>query len=200
MVEIECAGEKLQLLRDKAVFWPATRTLILADLHLGKPAAFRKAGIAVPEMTTDADLQRLRLLLRTTESHRLIILGDLFHSLDGLQPVMLDQVRAWREDLPDLQIILVLGNHDRKAAPPPLEWNFEVVDETWNSGPFLFSHVPMEVENAYVLAGHLHPAIFLRDGYGPSIRAACFCFGKRRAILPAFWKLYRHEQYRSRKR
>jgi DNA ligase-associated metallophosphoesterase len=174
MVEIQCAGESLQLLRDKAVFWPAPRTLILADLHLGKSAAFRKAGLAVPETTTGADLERLRLLLRATQSRHLIILGDLFHSRDGLQPVMLDQVKAWRTGLSDVEIVLVPGNHDRKAGPPPSEWNFQVVAGTWNSGPFLFSHEPREAKHAYVLAGHLHPAMVLRDEYGPSIRAACF--------------------------
>jgi metallophosphoesterase superfamily enzyme len=100
--------------------------------------------------------------------------------------VMLDQVKAWRSGLPNLEIILVPGNHDRKTAPPPWEWNFQVVTEPWASGPFLFAHVPVEIKGTYVMAGHLHPAVVLKDTYGPSVRAACFRFGKRCAILPAF--------------
>ena len=56
MLEIDCAGERLVLLPEKAVFWPSEKTLIVADLHLGKTAAFRAAGIGVPELTTTADL------------------------------------------------------------------------------------------------------------------------------------------------
>lgn len=186
MLEIECAREKLILLPDKAVFWPATQSLIVADLHFGKSAAFRFGGIPVPESTTTADLERLQRLIEATHAQRLIILGDLFHSRTGLQREMMDEVAAWRERNAKLEIILVPGNHDRHAGGPPEHWNFQEVSALWADGPFLFSHEPLEKESAYVIAGHIHPAIQLRDNYGPGIRSACFCFGPRRAILPAF--------------
>jgi uncharacterized protein len=37
------------LLPGRAAWMPATRTLLVADLHLGKAATFRHAGIPVPE-------------------------------------------------------------------------------------------------------------------------------------------------------
>jgi uncharacterized protein len=186
MLEIVCAGEKLQLLPDRAVFWPAAQTLVVADLHFGKPAAFRAAGIPVPELTTLTDLDRLRNLIDATLPRRLVILGDLFHSRAGLQREMMGQVEAWRQRHAKLEIVLVSGNHDRHAGSPPERWNFQVMPGAWASGPFLFSHEPFQNEPAYVVAGHLHPAIVLRDKFGPTIRAPCFCFGERRAILPAF--------------
>lgn len=185
MLEIDCAGELLRLLPDKAVYWPAASTLVLADLHLGKPATFRAAGIPVPESTTLADLARLQDLIRTLRPRRLMILGDLFHARAGLQREMLDAVDQWREKNPGLEIILVSGNHDRRAGKPPANWDFEVVSR-WSEGPFLFVHEPVEKKSAYVLAGHIHPALVMRDKFGPALRAACFCFGERRAILPAF--------------
>src|ERR1700761_1863113 len=140
MLEIECAGVKLQLLPEKAVFWPATGTLIVADLHLGKSAAFRAAGIPVPELTTVTDLDRLQALVKTTRARRLVILGDLFHSRAGLQSEMMDQVSAWRKRHARLEVILLPGNHDRRAGAPPKDWNFQVKANTWQDGPFLFSH------------------------------------------------------------
>jgi DNA ligase-associated metallophosphoesterase len=186
MMEIDCAGVRLRLLPEKAVSWPAARTLIIADVHLGKPAAFRHAGIAVPEATTNADLERLAAIIKSEKSERLIILGDLLHAPEGMGEVMTESVDRWRAEHPDLKIILVPGNHDRKCGSPPASWKLQCAEEQWRSGPFLFSHEPMEQGGIYVLSGHVHPAIVLREKFGPGIRTPCFCFGKNRAILPAF--------------
>jgi DNA ligase-associated metallophosphoesterase len=186
MLKIDCAGERLALLAEKAVFWPRERAMIIADLHLGKPAAFRRAGVAVPEATTLGDLERLDKILRETDSRRLIVLGDFFHTRAGLQPEMLDTVAAWREQNAALEIILIPGNHDRKSGSPPALWRVLETEECWSRPPFLFCHEPHAEPESYMLSGHLHPAIVLREAYGGGVRAPCFCFGKRSAILPAF--------------
>ncbi|MBZ0171464.1 MAG: DEAD/DEAH box helicase, partial [Phycisphaerales bacterium] len=74
---IEFADEQLDLLPERAVWWPARRTLLVADLHLGKPASFRSAGAPVPEQVTGADLARLSSLIKTQHAQRVIVLGDL---------------------------------------------------------------------------------------------------------------------------
>lgn len=186
MLEIDCAGERLQLLPDKAIFWPRTKTLVVADLHFGKSAAFRKSGIAVPESTTADDLRRLDKLLDATASERLVILGDFFHAAAGLQPEMMQSVEAWCKKRLQLQMILVLGNHDKRAGNPPDCWNIEISATPKIASPFLFCHEPKESSDGYVLSGHLHPAISLPEKFGGGIRAPCFCFGERCAILPAF--------------
>lgn len=185
MLEIDCAGERLQLLPEKAVFWPREKTLIIADLHLGKPAAFRRSGMPVPENTTVDDLARLGNILDATGSQRLMILGDFFHATAGLQPEMLDSVGAWRKMRSGLKISLTLGNHDKRAGRPPDSWKIEIL-ETKRIAPFLFQHEPGESVEGYVLSGHIHPAISISEKFGGGIRTACFCFGERCAILPAF--------------
>jgi DNA ligase-associated metallophosphoesterase len=186
MIELEYAGERLQLLAGRAVYWPAEASLIVADLHLGKPAAFRSAGIAVPEATTGADLRRLEALLRATRARRLIILGDLVHAPAGMRPVMMEAMEAWRERHAGLEILLVPGNHDLRCGPPPRAWDIISVDEEWRAGPFLFSHRPGTRGGAVVLAGHLHPAVVLSARIGGSIRSGCFWLGRECAVLPAF--------------
>ena len=47
----------------KAAFWEEESSLLITDLHLGKAAHFRKAGIAVPSMVADANWDRLLNLL-----------------------------------------------------------------------------------------------------------------------------------------
>ena len=58
-VVIEFGGHSLQLLGDRAMYWAATRTLIVADVHVGKAATFRALGVPVPGGITAKDLARL---------------------------------------------------------------------------------------------------------------------------------------------
>jgi DNA ligase-associated metallophosphoesterase len=183
---IEASGERLILLHGKAVVWPRTASLIVTDLHLGKSAAFRTHGIPVPEATTTDDLSRLDKLVAEHRSQRLIILGDFFHSAAGRQPEMMDAVGDWRGRNSGLEIVLVPGNHDKRSGEPPARWNIRSVPDCWSLPPFAFCHEPREVAGSYVFAGHIHPAIALRENFGSGLRVPCFWFGQHRAVLPAF--------------
>src|SRR5690606_28618410 len=175
-LSIQYAGEEIQLLPDKAVYWQRTGSLIVADLHFGKPAAFRTAGIPVPENSTQHDLDRLERLIAETKSRRLIVLGDFFHSASGLQREMMNSVEHWCRRQTGIEMILIPGNHDKKSGLPPCEWRFQIVPAGWMIPPFSFHHEPIESKDNYVMAGHVHPAIRLRERFGPGIRAACFYF------------------------
>ncbi len=185
-LEIQWAGERLILLAEKAIAWPRTASLIVADLHFGKPAAFRMAGIPVPESTTKSDLDRLDELLSENRSQRLIILGDFFHSAAGLQPEMMETVAAWCRKKAALEIVLVPGNHDQKSGAPPACWNIQNVRDGWSLAPFSFCHQPRDSAGGHVLAGHIHPAISLREKFGGGLRVPCFWFSQTCAVLPAF--------------
>ena len=54
---IELAGRTLWLLAEKAVYWPEQQALLIADIHFGKAAAYRRLGQPVPHGTTDANLR-----------------------------------------------------------------------------------------------------------------------------------------------
>ncbi len=185
-VEIQWAGERLILLAGKAIAWPRTASLIVADLHFGKPAAFRMSGIPVPESTTTSDLERLDELLLAHRSRRLIVLGDFFHSAAGLQPEMMDAVADWCGKKAALEILLVPGNHDKKSGEPPECWNIRNVPDGWSLAPFSFCHQPRDIAGSHVLAGHIHPAISLREKFGGGLRVPCFWFTRTCAVLPAF--------------
>ncbi len=184
------AGERLELLPERALLWAtgATEaTLVLADPHFGKTAAFRAGGIPVPPGTTAADLARLDALLRAHAPRRLVILGDFLHARAGRAPDTLAQLAAWRDRHEDLPIELVAGNHDRSAGAPPEEWRIRVHDRPLRDGPFLYCHEPPARPPAgcHVLAGHVHPVFSLEDRTA-HLRAPGFLFGARHALLPAF--------------
>ena len=185
-VALEWNGEALELLWERALWWPRGRTLLIADPHFGKAATFRFAGIAVPESPHHDDLERLTKILAQTGGRRLVILGDFFHGKIGRTDETLGALAAWRSQHRDLEIILLPGNHDRAAGPPPASWNFQCVGETWEMGPFLCRHEPVGEHGRFVLSGHVHPSFALSERIGPGLRGRCFYFGDQLAILPAF--------------
>jgi DNA ligase-associated metallophosphoesterase len=191
----------LVLRHDRTLHVPAARTLLIADVHLGKPATFREAGIAVPESVTDADLDRLYQALIDTRAERLIILGDLIHARAGRNAWTHERVRAWRVRCSSLAIDLVRGNHDRSAGDPPADWSIRVVDGPWldtSGARSLAVHLAHEPpvaaasDSPPVLAGHIHPGVWLGHQSagcklaGGRVRASCFWFSEKLAVLPAF--------------
>src|SRR5581483_4670609 len=120
---ITFANQHLCLLPDRAIFWPARQTLLLADVHLGKTASFRTLGIPVPEGSTRKDLSRITHLIEQTRAARVIILGDLIHARHGRHPEIVDTLVAWRESHSSVRMTLVRGNHDRASGRIPREWN-----------------------------------------------------------------------------
>ncbi len=189
LIRISLAGESVALLAERALYWERAGTLLAADLHLGKAAAFRAAAIPLPGGTTATALARLTTALERTGARRLLLLGDFFHARSGRAARTLAAIAEWRERHADLEILLVRGNHDRGAGDPPREWRFDCRDEPWVEGPFAFRHhPPKETEGSagYVLAGHIHPAVSLSGPGRQRERLPCFLFGERLGILPAF--------------
>ncbi|MEP7066669.1 MAG: ligase-associated DNA damage response endonuclease PdeM [Gemmatimonadota bacterium] len=179
-------GEELILLPDRAVYWPALSTLLIADPHFGKAATFRAAGIRVPEATTATTLTRLDVLIASTSARRLVFLGDFLHAREGRHPATLDALAGWRTAHESLDMVLVRGNHDRRAGDPPPALRMACVDAPHVEGPFAFAHHPATVRGAYVLAGHVHPGARLHGIAHERVRLPCFWFGADSAVLPAF--------------
>ena len=186
IVECDVAGERLSLLAERAVFWPAQRTLFVADYHLGKAASFRSAGIPLPSGTTSENVERLERAVARTSARRVVFLGDFLHSAAGRVPRTLARFAAWREKRRDLVLTLIRGNHDARAGDPPEEWKLDVTDAGERLGPFVLNHEPGAVRGAYALAGHIHPAVRLHASGDASVRLPCFWFGARYGVLPAF--------------
>jgi len=183
---VSLAGEHVQLLADRALLWTRTATLFVADVHLGKAAAFRAGGIPVPQGSTRTDLARLSALIAATNAQRLVVLGDFLHAAAGRVDALDGAFRAWRQQHAALRLLLVRGNHDDRAGDPPPSWDVDVVAEPHPLSPFVACHLPTEPPTGYALCGHVHPGVRLSGAGERSARLSCFVIGPRRAILPAF--------------
>ena len=181
MKTINIAKNEFVLHPSGAVYWVEKKTLLLADVHLGKVAHFRKNGIAVPRKAEGVFYQKIEALLQTFSVDRIIFLGDLFHSDQNNEWYLF---AAWVEQQ-TAELILVEGNHDVIPA-----WKFEqlklTVVDTLSEDNFNFSHFPKEVYNSFVFCGHVHPGVKLKGVGLQRISLPCFYHSKHQLILPAF--------------
>jgi DNA ligase-associated metallophosphoesterase len=185
-MDIDVKGEQLTLFAERAAFWHREGALLIADPHWGKAATFRAGGIPVPRGTTNEAIGRLDSLVEKTNAQKIIFLGDLLHAKHGRSQEMFDALESWRKRNSDVDVILVRGNHDKRAGDPPPELGFKCVDAPLRIPPFALAHHPVSDPDAYVIAGHVHPGIRLYGIAKQRERLPCFFFGIEHAILPAF--------------
>jgi len=174
-------GETIYLLPEKAVYWEAKQILIVTDLHLGKAGHFRKAGIPIPAAVHWHDLQVLTDLLEKYQAEKVLLLGDLFHSVLNNEWWDFEKLL---EAFAKVQFILVKGNHDILPEAAYRLPNLEIHEEVLKISPFVFCHIPPEKswhEEGYYISGHIHPGIQVIGK-----RLPCFYFSPEGAILPAF--------------
>jgi DNA ligase-associated metallophosphoesterase len=184
-IDIHFGAEPLTLLADRALYWPAHRSLILADVHLGKDASFRAAGMPVPAGNSTKDLARIEKLIAETNAEQLVVLGDLVHNRASHQPELAAAFSRWRSAHRHLEILLIRGNHDRRAGPPPVDWQLKELHEPLDAGPFIFAHEPQPAGKP-VMCGHVHPAVAVRDFDRSYATLCCFVVDENQMILPAF--------------
>jgi len=199
-VRIECvlaatAGDKpapdILLLPGRAALVPAARTLLVADLHLGKAATFRRAGIPVPEGSAQRDLERLEQLVRGHDVRRLLVLGDLFHAKGGCTPQVFAEFAALRTRIADTAVVLILGNHDRAIGRLPASLGIDACLPSLDEPPFHFVHEPATGvagpdRHLFTIAGHLHPTVSIRSPSGDRLADRCFVAEPSVLVLPAF--------------
>jgi DNA ligase-associated metallophosphoesterase len=189
VIHFNLLDQHLALLPQKAIYWQQEKALIVADVHLGKVGHFRKAGIAVPRDMEQNELGVLSDLIYEHKPAKLILLGDFFHSDMNAD---WDWFVLWRSQFPNLEIILIRGNHDIIDEDNYRRLNIILLDELLMS-PFLMLHKPLtgtdlEKASGYVFCGHIHPGISLAGKARQHITLPCFAFGSKKAVLPSFGK------------
>jgi DNA ligase-associated metallophosphoesterase len=185
-LDVALGDGRFTLLAQRAALWRERGWLIVADAHFGKAAAFRARGVPVPQGTTGDNLARLDALIAAHAPCAVVFLGDLFHAREAHAAATLAALGAWRARHAALDLVLVEGNHDLAAGPPPAMLGLRVEAEPWCVDGIAFCHHPQQVAGAHALAGHLHPAVRLTGRADDSVRLPCFWLRERLAVLPAF--------------
>lgn len=149
------------------------KILIVGDLHIGWEVTLARQGIHVPSQTSKM-FQRLKALIDKTHPTRLIMLGDVKHSVAGTELEEWRDVPEFFEKLLELVPIIqvTVGNHDgnlEPLTPSKIELLPSSGIALWKKYGLLHGHAwpsPELLECKTLILGHLHPAITLRDALG----------------------------------
>lgn len=167
-----------------ALFWPARRALLVADLHLEKASWFARLGQMLPPYDSIATLADLTALAAATQPAEIWCLGDSFHDRDGCDRL---PARA-REMLLALTAATrwtwIVGNHDSGFAD---HCGGGIVDEAEVDG-IVLRHEADPAETLPEISGHFHPKLRISHR-GRLVSRRCFVGTASKLILPAFGAL-----------
>lgn len=184
MVPFSFAGHDFLASTDGALYWPAEKALLVADLHLEKASWFARLGQMLPPYDSIATLSALERELGRCGATRLFCLGDSFHDRFGCDRLP----REARELLVGLTARLdwvwITGNHDAGF----IDHCGGRIFEELHVGGLALRHEAVVDDPRPELSGHYHPKMrFTMKGRHVSRR--CYVASATKLILPAFGAL-----------
>ncbi len=171
-------GELLTPLPQGGLWWAATRTLVVSDLHLEKGSAYAAGGQMLPPYDTAATLAVVEGLVQVLAPDRVISLGDSFH--DRQAEYRMDAACAARvKSLTSAtDWVWVEGNHD---PDPPAHLGGRAA-KVLEMGALVFRHEPSGQSGE--ISGHLHPCAKIA-ARGKALRRKCFVTDGERLVMPS---------------
>jgi DNA ligase-associated metallophosphoesterase len=163
-----------------ALWWPATATLIVADLHFEKGTSYATRGVLLPPYDTRTTLARLAAAIGPRVK-RVICLGDSFHDGDGPERLSQADAVALRALVERHDWIWIAGNHD--PVLPAMLGGRTILGEL-RLDALVMRH-QAETDAIGEVSGHYHPKSHI-DVRGRRLSGACFIHDDRRIVLPAF--------------
>jgi uncharacterized protein len=184
MSSFEFAGHTLHALPQGALFWPARRALIVADLHFEKASWFAKFGQMLPPYDSIATLADLTALVASTAPRELWCLGDSFHDSAGAARLPAQAREMLTALTAKLDWVWVTGNHDHALDDA---FGGRIVEEAQVDG-LIFRHEADPADPRPELSGHFHPKLRVAVR-GRNVARRCFVASATKLILPAFGAL-----------
>lgn len=149
-----------------------TKTVVIADPHLGWEMALQERGIHVPSQTPRI-LRNLTSLLSEYKPDALVVLGDVKYTVVSPEPGEWHEIPEFFEKLRNhiSDIVVVRGNHDANLEPM-LPENIRLLPATGviigDVGLFHGHRWPSPalLNCKTMVMGHLHPVVVFRDPAG----------------------------------
>ncbi|RYY26294.1 MAG: ligase-associated DNA damage response endonuclease PdeM [Sphingomonadales bacterium] len=184
MVPLSFAGHAFKALAEGAVYWPARRALLVADLHFEKASWFAVRGQMLPPYDSIATLTDVTALVDRTDARELWCLGDSFHDSAGCERLP-EPARAMLTGLTArLDWRWITGNHDSAMVD---HCGGTIEQEAVVDG-LVLRHEAEPGDKRPELSGHFHPKLRLRLR-GRHVARRCFVATETKLILPAFGAL-----------
>ncbi len=184
MVPFSFGGQEWRALPGGALYWPARRALLVADLHFEKASWFAIRGQMLPPYDTLATLAELEALIAATAAREVWCLGDSFHDSDGCERLPVAAQALLRRLAGATAWTWITGNHDSGLVD---RCGGRVLDEAIVDG-LVLRHEADPAERWPELSGHFHPKLRVRVR-GKLIQRRCFVATATKLVLPAFGAL-----------
>lgn len=153
------------------------RLLVVSDLHFGIESDLAAHGLHFASRSAER-LERLMRVIDLTDPDRLILLGDIKHSIPSLTwqeyhelPGIMETVRS------RIPLLLFPGNHDIGIEQFAKEYEICPRDGTLINGiGFLHGHMypAPELYGNLIVIGHHHPLLALRDEVGCALQEPAY--------------------------
>jgi hypothetical protein len=178
---IRVCGHTMRPLAAGALYWEGEDTLLVADLHLEKGAAFAALGMLLPPYDTRTTLQRLEKVIDAVKPGRVVALGDSFHRSESAARLASEDLAFLIRLQKDREWYWICGNHD-PHLPPSIGGTIRT---TLTICGVTLRHEPSQTATEREIAGHLHPVARIARR-GAVIRRRCFATDGNRLVMPAF--------------
>jgi metallophosphoesterase superfamily enzyme len=174
--------------RDRAVYLPASDTLVVADLHVGRADA-SSVDFPVGERAHLRD--RLDALLDAFDPGVVVFAGDVLQRFEYVPAVAretLDALAALVADA-DATLVATPGNHDPQL-PGVLDAPTPAARRVGDDVVVCHGHEPPEVDGSLYVIGHDHPTIEIEGRRRPTFLYGDGTYrGGDVLMLPAFTEL-----------
>ncbi|MCB0715231.1 MAG: hypothetical protein KDC06_04365 [Chitinophagaceae bacterium] len=174
---------------ERGLFWEEKKTLVVADLHLGIKDIYTKPGLAIPQTSYTADLDRLKALLYHFKADKLLLIGDISQTKNKKQ---VDEFFSWRKHFSLLQIDVIQIKEDIITLPFYEEANIQLHKMETTVEGFRFRLDDKRFKDAnkkkapFTFYGHVHPVIPLAGEERKLKKYPCYYFTPKKCLLPAF--------------
>ena len=184
MVRFSFCSAELVALPQGALYWPARRALLVADLHFEKASWFARFGQMLPPYDSLATLADLTALVAATGATETWCLGDSFHDAAGCERLPARAQEMLRALTAATAWTWITGNHDAGLVD---HCGGAVREEAEVDG-LVLRHEADPADPRPELSGHFHPKLRLKLK-GRHVARRCFVASASKLILPAFGAL-----------
>jgi len=184
MVPLSFAGQEFEIVAPAALFWPAQRAILVADLHLEKASFYARQGQMLPPYDSQATIDELAQIIVQTNARTVFCLGDNYHDNGGETRLESHAAKQLQYLTETVDWVWITGNHDPDVTG---QWGGRILPQ-WTGCGIALRHEATINPDLPELSGHYHPKIRVKVR-NRHVSRRCFVVGSRNLILPAFGAL-----------
>lgn len=180
------------------------RVLVIGDLHLGFGELLGISGVNVGKQMFDEMINDFNEIFgEVGDVDKIVLLGDIKHDFGGILKQEWSDITKIIDYLNEKckKLIIIKGNHDTILLPIARKkklrlWDLYVWKEfCFTHGDDDFPEIWKNRKIKYLIVGHGHPAVKLRETGGLKVeKYKCFLVGKFRGkkiiVVPSFAEYY----------